>query len=310
MSKNLEKAQNNGKHGIAKVSAIIIVLVSISSVIGGFYIYNTQAFVESNTDLANQMTEIGDAVVSDIDGIIQTELPKIQETNSLFQDVMRINKLIGNLKLVNTTGGSNITITANEIEQLAVEAVGYMELTWKILETTYAYSWTTTKGGTEINNYTVYGEENYLIANVYPEFAVDLEPEIVYYTAILYPQTKLGRIYEENWYNIMYIDLGIVANYGDIANDTATKYDFNLTRPDFNYYSFQNNAFDYIEKSSRYEQSISLMSTSILLLAIAAVIVGFLVQIDIKKLKKICLIVGIFVMIIAIGIFGIAIFVY
>ena len=306
MSKNIEKVKNNGKQGITKISTIIVVVVSICSVFGAFYIYGAQSFVNSNKDQANQLLEIGDAVENDIEGIIQTELPKVQQLNSLFREVLRIDGLIEDLKNVNGTG--NITVTYNEIEQLAVQAVGYMEQTWKVLETTYAYHWTGLNGGNQANNWTAYDEYSYLIDDVYPEYSQGFQPEILDYAAILYPETKLGQVNEENWYNIMYIDLEIAATYGDTCNDTAWKYDFNLSTPD-SYYSLKSITLNYQEKAAMYEQAIALMSTSILLLAISALIVGYLVQIDLKKLKKISLIVGLFVMGIAIGMFGLALFI-
>jgi hypothetical protein len=297
MTKNFEKPKQKKMQGITKISTLIIVIVSINTVVGAFYIYDTQALVDLNNDLASQRAELLDAVEYDIADILQTELLRIQEIEQMLGEFWRIDAEIGYLNAVNDTVGSNITISSNEIEQLAVEALSYMERIWDTVETTYAYFWTLQNGGSDINNYTIYGEQNYLVDDVYPDFVAVCEPVIIEYATLLYPDPKLGRINTENWFNIMYVDLEIVENFGSTARDVAFSQGLNLSY--LTYYSLSNNVTSYTEKAMNYQQEVSLMNTAILLLAISALIFGFLVQIDLKKLKWISLIVGIFVAVIA-----------
>jgi hypothetical protein len=304
VSKNLEKVKNNEQHTITKISSIIIIIASIISVIGAFYIYYLQDIVTVNRETANLYLDVADAVEYDIAGLLQTEVPKIQDMERALREVRRINTLIESLKSQN--GTMNISVTQNELEQLAVEAVSYILQIRDVSVSTYAYKWSIEKNGTQLNDYTMFGTPYYLIVDRWAEYEIYLQSEIVDYAAILYPSTELLLINAERWYNLMYADLGIVELYGSTTNNTALESGINLTI--YMYGSLRIWSTNYSEKAKKDEQTISIMSTAILLAAISALIFGFIVQIDLKKLQWLSLFVGLFVAIIAFYMFSLAVF--
>ncbi|HUX99644.1 MAG TPA: hypothetical protein VMV49_08830 [Candidatus Deferrimicrobium sp.] len=197
-------------------------------------------------------------------------------------------------------------MSQNEFDQLALDAVTYLISSLNIVPTIYAYLWTLDNGGTYLNNFTIYGIPYYLVGDDYHYFKSSLQSEIVYFAELIFSTPQLLLIKDYNWYNILYQDLRIVDLFGVTAKPTAIEYEINIS--DYTYETLLSNATSYAANADLHDQAISIMSTSILLLAISAVIIGFLIQVKLKKLNWISLLIGIFVAIIALYMFGLALF--
>jgi len=294
------------------ISTILIIILSILSVLGAFFIFSVQSEVRSNSEESDLRYRIVNVIEKDINKILEEDKQKQQLALMILQDMYSINELINQSKEYNKTNPG--TITQEYIDELALGFVQKISNLNNLIKETNAYNWSIENNATNLNNYTYFGLEYFLVRNNYPGIKETLDSSILYWINYTYfpddPEILDIDIY--NWEGELFSYLDIVLEMGQYTAIHIQGTDLNLSGEGgmpVDYYMLLSDAYWYGVYAETYQQSVEIMTTALILMATAAVIIAFVVSIDIKKYIYISLAVGIIVSIVGIWLFGLA-FIY
>ncbi|HUX98200.1 MAG TPA: hypothetical protein VMV49_01480 [Candidatus Deferrimicrobium sp.] len=192
----------------------------------------------------------------------------------------------------------------SDIEIVAMQAAAQIEILNNVIRDTYAYNWTGLNGGNSENNYIFMGMENYFILNNYPRFTASFDPDLIkWINWTFFPMfPEILQLELWNWEIEMYFsNISIVLNYGQF-----TKYYSNILGLDLSSmdpYMIANWGSNYNFVAALYEDSLSSMSSALLLMTIAAVVLAYVVLIRGRAYIWISLVLGLIVSIIGLYMF-------
>ncbi|MBD3230992.1 MAG: hypothetical protein GF329_22625 [Candidatus Lokiarchaeota archaeon] len=287
------------------ISTILIIILSVLSVIGAFFIFSIQNDVKNNSEASDFRYRIIEVIETDIDKILDEDKQKQQMALSILQDLYYINEMVIKLKEYNTSQPN--TVSQQEIDSYAQEFVSKIEILNNIIKRTHCYNWSVNNNATNMNNYTYYGLENFLIRNNYPSLKGELDSDIIIQINAVYlledPELLDLNLY--NWEGEIFYDLSIILELGQYTAMHVEGSNLNLSDPmKNNYYSLLSDAYYYELYSKTYQQSVNIMSNAVVLMAIGAVVIGFVVSITPKKYIYASLMIGAILSIIGIWFFG------
>ncbi len=282
-----------------KITTIIIILISILSVVSIFFVTTIQAEAKSYSDTSSKWAVIAEVIDTDISGIIGADRQKQQMALFLQQEVLYLNDWITEMKDYNTSILPG-TYLRSDINIVVMQASAKVVQLNDVIRDTFAYNWTARHGGSPMNNYTYLGIPNYLILNRYDEFKSSLDSDLV---AVLnqsvYPE--ILQIDMQTWDWEIQFNTSIVLIYGQKSAFYSGILGINIEN--MAYFEVQNYAYGGVFILEFYYDSIDAITSALLLMTIAAVVLGFVVGVPGKKYIWMSLIIGLFVSILAIFIF-------
>ncbi len=285
--------------GTIKISTLLIVILSIMSLISGLFIYYMQKQKINYAEQAEIYYRMTEAIENDVAGILLMDQYILQVAETFRSEFHRINYQIGDLKALN---GTSINVTQEEINELALEAANVLWQSIYFVKQSWAYIWSNYSGAGRSNNYTMNGEEWYLIWDFYKAGIFTIQPEVeTMLTDIGITPIEILWIDIVNWIDELYDDLTFVWIIGESAYQISYNYEIDLMGQ--SYSDVVNTATVSSKNANVFEQAYSIMTTALILFTVAAVIVGFVMSLKERKFIQVAIIVGLGVSIIAIFMF-------
>ncbi|MHA1311908.1 MAG: hypothetical protein ACTSQO_13420 [Candidatus Helarchaeota archaeon] len=306
---NQRKKDKKGKIDIAVLlSSILIIVLSILSVISAFFIYNIQSQVKINSENSDLRYRVVSAIEKDVEMILDEDKLNQQLALGILEDLKYLNELINESKAYNQTHPG--TYSKDEIDSIALEFVGKIEILNNLIRQTYAYNWSEYNNATKANNYSYFGMENFLIRNNYQNLKSTLEQEVLFWiNKTYYPnEPEILDVDLYNWEGEMFYYLGIVEKIGQYTPIFIKNTGINISsRMGYDYYMLLSDAYYYKINAQIYDQTSEILTTALVLMTVGAVVVAFVVSINQKTYIYTALTIGIIVSIISIWFFGLGI---
>jgi len=274
----------------------LIILLSVLSVVSAFFIYNAQLEVKKNSDQANTMYLMVDAVEKDIEEILASDKEKQQLGLMTLQELEYLNELMNQSKEYNKTHPS--TFMDKDVYDIAQQFVSKVKILNNLIRETNAYNWSIINGGNNTNNYSYYYMDFYLIRNNYFSMKNRLDPDIEFWlNATFFPnQIEILDLNLYNWEGELYYFLEIVVELGQYTKLYATNFNVNISkRSMFDFYALLSDAYNYKLNSDVYDQAVNIMTTALVLMTIGAVIIAYVVSIEHLKYIYTSLLIGLIV---------------
>ncbi|MHA1270691.1 MAG: hypothetical protein ACTSPY_12935 [Candidatus Helarchaeota archaeon] len=304
MAKEKKEKKIEKKFGwnlVVLISTILIIILSTFSVFSAFFIFSVQSNVKHYNQEYSSRYSVLAILEKDIDKILSDEEQRQQISLITQQDLINLNQEIKNMKIYNATHPG--TYNKTDIDIKALEFISIMKTLNFLMRNSLAYNWSIENMALHENNYTFNGTEYYLIINRYNKIKPDLDPDLINLinSTLNESEREILEIDLANWEGEMFNDLNIVQEFGEYTNIYTSSTDIFVSG--FSYYDILNEADTYLLISETYQQSVSIMSTALVLLTVASVIVTFIVSIDDKLFIWTSLIIGIIVLIIGFWMF-------
>ncbi|MHA1266908.1 MAG: hypothetical protein ACTSRS_16845 [Candidatus Helarchaeota archaeon] len=301
----------NGLDTTTLIATVLIIVISIFSMISIFFLDSVQNSIEENQKLADDYYSILSVIDGDIDNIMAHDSRLQQSALQFQQEFLSLNNTIGQMRSYNLTHPG--TYSQTDIDEIAIQAVFYIKQVNSLINQTYALDWAELSGMTAENNYTFY---DFFTMEPIPYFLIrdnlktinqSLDPSIWYWMQTIYGAsntTELLEINMPNWNALMYNDTSIVQEYGKYTTSHAANKDIEISGT--SYYSLLGISKQYQAIADEYSKAAETMTTSMILMMTAAVIIAFAVSIIGRKYIWFSLIIGAIVIGIGIFLFGLA----
>lgn len=306
---NLEKKNKKSKNDKIQIpiliSTILIIILSVCSVIAAFFVFSVQNEVKTNSEASDFRYRVIDVVEADIDKILEEDKQKQQLALATLQELKYINELVIKLKEYNQTHPSSIS--QQEIDTYAREFVNKIEIMNNLIKKSHCFNWSIENNATSINNYSYLAIDYYLVRDNYPTLKSQLDPDIILEINKIYltDEPELLDIDLYNWEGEIFFNLNIVLEMGQYTAMHVEGTSLDLSDPmTNNYYQLLSDAYYYGLYSDTYQQSVNIMSTALILMAVGGVVVGFVVSITPKKYIYASLIIGAILSIVGIWFFS------
>jgi hypothetical protein len=304
MVEKIKHESPKGKAGLTViVTTILIILLAVLSVVTIIYVNTVQSKVKYNSDMADKWSTMSEIVNKDAERILSADTRQQQMAMMLQQEILYLNDWIIEMKAYNIT--NPWIFNQSDIEIVAMEAIAQIDILNDVIRDTYAYNWTAQNGGSVENSYSFMGMENYFVINNYPRYNESLDPDLLkWINWTFFPKIpEILQLDLQNWENeIYFINSSIVVEYGQFTKYYSVIMEFNLNDVIAPYMMMdQVNSYESI--AVWYEDSLSSMSSALLLMTISAVVLAFVVSIKGRAYIGISIILGLIVSVIGIYMF-------
>ncbi|MHA1229294.1 MAG: hypothetical protein ACTSRP_04690 [Candidatus Helarchaeota archaeon] len=289
--KNGKNGTNDHKHEkIVLISTILIITLSVFSVVAAFYIFSSQNLVKKYSEETQLRYSILNIIDKDINKILSEDKQRQQISLLIQEDLLEINDEIKSMKNYNTTHPG--TYNQTDIDKKALEFVSKMTIVNNLIRSSLAYNWSIQAWAIHENNYTYNDTEYYFIIDRYQKIKKDLDPDIISMVNIYVNESdrEILEINMKNWEAELFNDLQLVQEYGQYSNIYAIYYDVWISGYTYNEALEEVNRLDSI--AGTYDQFVKIMTTALVIMTIAGVIIAFLVSIDKKMYIYLTLIIG------------------
>ncbi|MHA1750958.1 MAG: hypothetical protein ACTSYZ_01190 [Candidatus Helarchaeota archaeon] len=286
------------------VSTILIIILSLFSVFSAFFIFNVQLQVKKYSQENELRYSVLNIIEKDIDKILSDDTQRQQISLDIQQEMLSLNENIKNMKNYNATHPG--TYNQSDIDKKAIQFVSKMKILNELIRNSLPYNWSLGNFGTHENNYTVNYTQYYLIIDRYPQLKKDLDLDILNMInkSLNKNETEILEINIYNWESELFNNLEIVEEYGQYSK--IYNLYTNTWISGFTYYEIVNEADKLSQIAGTYDQSGSIMTTALVLLTVAGVIIAFVVSIDQKIFIWITLIIGAIVALIGLYLFDLS----
>jgi len=239
---------------------------------------------------------------SDISKLLEDDRQKQQAAFNTLEDLYDLLEYLYRISVYNGTEG---IWSEQEVNETALKAAIKIIRINDLVISTHAYSWSIAHGANSTNNYTYRGKEYYLIYDMYPALPYDIPAFNYWLLEIFGGPPEILQVDLFNWELELYNDTSIIYALGSSAFLYSGYYNIDLIQN--SYYNIMSEASTFSSQAEYYNQGKSIMTTSLILMTISAVIIAFIVSIDVKKYILISMVIGILVSMIAIYMFVLAI---
>lgn len=281
-----------------KITTILIITLSILSVVAIVFIYIVQSDVKAHTDMADKWSAMIEVVESEANEILEADTQKQRMALDLQQEMLFWNDWIIQMKNYSKYVVPGL-YNQSDIDAIVMQIVAQIEINNDLIKSTYAYNWTEKNGGGPGNNYLWY----MWITDKYSAYLPYLDENVsAWINASFAPDTP--EILLIQWFNWEFEPLwnaSIELTYGAKTAYYANKLGLDIAgRATF---EMSINIEIYEENASLLNDVIDSMTSGLLLMTIAAVILAFVVNMEAKKYIWISLIAACVVSAISISMF-------
>ncbi|NHJ85791.1 MAG: hypothetical protein FK734_10035 [Asgard group archaeon] len=290
------------------VLIFIILITSLS--IGILVIMSSSLLDESKrfTETADFFDNMATIADNDIQTILQEDNTKYDVTFSYLSDMYYLNNKYYSMLEYNTTHPA--TYSQLQFDEVKMEFVLLIQSIISIVNDSTAFKFSTMYLDANLaNNFSYFGFENYLITNVWFEWVSDvgtINPEIISYIenafAIAIKPLYIPIINIEKWTYHLYNDLSAL---DDLQATKLLDYiegyseDLSLTLENLSLTYIAVYRDGYISLAEKMDTIITNLNNTIITLALAGVLMGFATSFDNINFRRVSLIVGILIFVLA-----------
>jgi len=291
---------------IVIISIVIITLMSI-----GILIFMSSLLQGESTRLTETTELIStyhDLASDDIQIILEEDAAKIENAHAGLYDLYIINDKY--VAMIDYNQTHPLNYTQQDFDEVKLEFTILMRAVNNIVYNTKVYDYSTNRlGGSLANNYTNFGFKNYFIENEWEAWNGlfdNLHADIVDYVNASFVSfgapVELPRINYEKWTYHLYNNLSMLAAVGQ-----TNSYNYLINKQPQHDMPLVNlslrNVLEYYERYVYLLDDIdavySHFNNTLITLALAGVLMGFATSFDNIKLRRISLIVGIVILLLA-----------
>lgn len=302
--KKIKTKKGNNLNVETLIATILILLISIFSVFSAFFIFSIQSEAKTYQEEKETRYSVLNVIQKDIDKILSEDVQRQQISLTLQQDLIYLNEQIKSMKSYNLTHPNSYNQT--DIDKVAIQYCAKLVILNGLIRKSYAYNWSSVGFANHDNNYTYNNTEYYLIMDLYPQLESGIDEDIknMINETFLENETEILEIRLVNWESELFNNLYVVMDWGTYTSIYTVYAEAWITG--FTYYDILDEADSYAQIQETYEQSLQIMSTSLILLTVSGVIIAFVVSIDKKIYMWITMILAAAVSIIGLYLFALS----
>lgn len=295
------------------ITLVSIILVTAMSI--GVFVVMTgwvQKTNSSYSETAEVLNTFGTMVEADIQIILEEDAGKYDTAYSYLSDIFMLNKLYFEMVEYNQTHPFNYT--QQDFDEVKIEFKLNILTMIEIVRSTkvFDYSWLVI-GAEASNNYSYLGMDYYFIMNRWYSWPSDLpiHNDLRNYTESYFQDqflpVQLPEIKFDTWTYHLYNNISMLGSFGlsksidyiSINNEAIGLSLVNLSLSQI--YNYRDGYLAYVEKTT---QTIQEFNNVLITLALSGVLLSFATSFDEVNFRRISLIVGILVLILAVFYFG------
>ncbi len=285
--------------------------------IGIFVIISSWLQVESTeySTTADMLNNFRDLAETDVQIILEEDSAKYETAYSYLNDLYLLNDQYGAMVDYNSTHPLNYTQL--DFDEVKIEFTLKMRLTINVVQSTSVYDYSANQLKADVaNNYTSCGIKYFFILNQwhtwgdpYEAIQDDIRDYVNTSFALSGDSLEVPEIKLENWAYNLYNNLSILEFVGcsasvNYATNNLDSIGLNLVNLSLAYVSDYIDG--YVALSERADDITQDFNNTLITLAMAGVLLGFATSFENMKLRKISLIVGLVILLLAAIYFGTA----
>ncbi len=290
---------NNETKPFVKLVVLLIAIMTVLSIT--VFAINGEAskkykYYSETAEKFNHLYELAD---SDIQGLLQLDSTKYDLALAYLYDLFSLNNQYDMMEYYYTN------FTQQDFDAIEVEFTATLRQMIETIQSTNIYLYSKNcLNATVSNNYTYAGFEFYLITNRFYDSSVAINSNILDFVNLSFFQlgipVEMPEIKFDSWTDILYRNLSILTSFNSKAvNYISMHPDFNVNLT-ISIEELLGDADTYSFLSGRAEGIVQDFNNTLITLATSAVILGFATSFENKKYRKICVVIGLITLFLAI----------